>query len=308
MRGAVPGRLDYHGRSVLLKYHRLLSGVHGHPPNSLAALRRVLADGAEVIEFDVSLTRDEQFVLLHDATLDRETTGRGPLRHLTAAEFKRLRLRDSEEPPATLAEVVAVLREVGRPVKVQVDLKELEPLSEAGAEALHDATTAMRGNPRLAVVVGCLGDWNLRRLRGLDPGLTVGVDFAYHLDAPVDGPMRWPCRINAYGYLDDHPLGYRRLLSPKAYLEDRMAVLLNLVEGAREFYLRKEFLLQALADGVNPVQFIHERRPGALVDVWTLYADEPDVKRLLIAALDAGADQISSPTCALLPQILEGAR
>ncbi len=308
MSGAVPGHLIYQGRRILLKYHRLLSGVHPHPPNSLAALRRVLADGAEVVEFDVSLTRDQQFVLLHDPTLDRETSGRGPLRHLTAAEFKGLRLRDSEEPTATLAEVVDVIREVGRPVKVQVDLKELEPLSEGAAEALRDAITVLRENPRLVVVVGCLGDWNLRRLRRLDPGLGVGVDFAYYLDAPVAGLMRWPTRINAYGYLDDHPIGYRRLLSPEDYLEDRMAVLLNLVDGAQEFYLRKEFLLQALTDGVNPIQFIHERKPGALVDVWTLYADEPDLKRVLVAALDAGADQLSSPSCALLPKALEGVR
>jgi glycerophosphoryl diester phosphodiesterase len=308
MSAAVRGHLVYKGRKILLKYHRLLSGAHPHPPNSLAALRRVLADGAEVVEFDVSLTRDQKFVLIHDPTLERETSGRGPLRQVTEAEFKRLRLRDSEEPAATLAEVVGVLREVQRPVKVQVDLKELEPLSDVAAHALREATAAMRANPRITVVVGCMGDWNLRMLRRLDPGLAVGLDFAYYLDAPVDVLMRWPSRINAYGYLDDHPLGFRRLLSPKAYLEDRMDVLLNVVDSASEFYIRKEFLLQALADGVNPIQFIHERKPGALVDVWTLYADEPDLTRVLVSALEAGADQISSPTCALLADVLERPR
>jgi glycerophosphoryl diester phosphodiesterase len=298
----------YKGRNIRLKYHRLLSGVHPHPPNSLAALRRVLADGAEVIEFDVGLTQDQQFVLLHDSILERETSGRGPLRHVTEAQFKALRLRDSQEPTATLAEVVEVLREGRFPVKVQVDLKELEPLSDKAAGALRAATAAMRENPCISVVVGCMGDWNLRMLRRLDPGLTVGLDFGYYLDAPVDVLIRWPSRINAYGYLDDHPLGYRRLLSPKAYLEDRMDVLLNLVEGATEFYIRKEFLLQAMADGLNPVQFIHERKPGALVDVWTLYAHEPDLQQTLLAALDAGADQISSPACALLAAILERPR
>ena len=56
-----------------MKYHRLLSGAHRHPPNSVAALQQMLADGAEVVEFDIGLMRDEQFVLLHDATLERET-------------------------------------------------------------------------------------------------------------------------------------------------------------------------------------------------------------------------------------------
>jgi glycerophosphoryl diester phosphodiesterase len=307
MSTARPGHLVYKGRKVLLKYHRLLSGVHPHPPNSLAALRQVLADGAEVVEFDVGQTLDQKFVLLHDSTLERETSGRGPLGQVTEAQFKRLLLRDSVEPTATLAEVAGLLRGVQRPLKVQVDLKELEPISPDVAELLLQTMAPMRENPRVSVVVGCMGDWNLRILGRLDRGLAVGLDFAYYLDAPVDGLIRWPSRLNAYGYLDDHPLGYRRLLSPKAYLEDRMEVLLGLVAGATEFYIRKEFLLQALADGVNPIQFVHERKPRSLVDVWTLYAHEPNLERVLLSALDAGADQISSPSCALIADVLEGA-
>ncbi len=299
------GHLIYNGRKVLLKYHRLLSGVHPHPPNSVAALRRVLVDGAEVVEFDIGLTQDEKFVLIHDPTLERETSGRGPLRQVTEAQFKALRLRDSNEPAATLTDVVDILRDMNRPLKIQVDLKEAAPISHEVATLLLRTIAPARENPRISVVVGCMGDWNLRLLRRLDPELVVGLDFGYYLDAPVEDLVRLPMRINAYGYLDDHPLGYRRLLSARAYLEDRMEVLLNLVPGAGEFYVRKEFLLRALADGVNPIAFIHDRRPGALVDVWTLYAHEPNLERVLLAALGAGADQISSPTSALLIQSFE---
>lgn len=299
------GHLAYKGRKVLLKYHRLLSGTHPHPPNSLPALHRVLADGAEVVEFDIGLTLDGAFVLIHDQSLERETTGRGPLRKVTQEQLQTLRLRDSDEPPATLAGVVAVLRGVRRPLKVQVDLKEQEPLPREVAVRLLEALAPLRANSHLRVVVGCLADWNLRALRRLDPTLAMGLDFAYYLDAPVDELVRLPLRINAYGYLDDHPLGYRRLLPTPVYLADRMDVLLNLVEGASEFYLRKEFVLQAMADGFNPVQFVHERKPGALVDVWTLYAHEPDLRRILFSVLEAGADQITSPTSALLLQYSE---
>lgn len=305
MSAASRGHLVHNGRKVLLKYHRLLSGAHRHPPNSVAALQQVLADGAEVVEFDIGLTQDEQFVLLHDATLERETDGRGRLRQVTEAQFKSLHLRDSDEPTATLAEVIGILREVDRPLKVQVDLKELEPISHEVADLLLWAMAPVRQNPRVSVVVGCMGDWNLRLLRRIDATLNVGLDFANNLDAPVDELARLPMRINAYGYLDDHPLGYRRLLSVRGYLEDRMEVLLNLVPGATEFYVRKEFLLQTLADGINPIAFIHERKPGALVDVWTLYAHEPNLECVLRAVLEAGADQISSPTSALLIEAFE---
>ncbi len=296
--------LVYKGRKVLLKYHRLLSGAHPHPPNSLPALHRVLEDGAEVIEFDISLTLDGAFVLLHDTNLERETTGRGSLRQITEDQFKTLRLRGTDVPTATLVEVVAVLRNVRRALKVQVDLKEQEPLPHELAARLVHLLASLRENSHLGVVVGSLADWNLRLLRRLDPTLGVGIDFALYLDAPVDELVRLPVRINAYGYLDDHPLGYRRLLATPAYLADRMEVLLNLVEGASECYLRKEFVLQALADGMNPVRFVHERKPDLLVDVWTLYAHEPGVDGVLRTILEAGADQISSPTSALLPEIL----
>jgi glycerophosphoryl diester phosphodiesterase len=299
------GHLVYKGRNVLLKYHRLLSGVHPYPPNSVAALRRVLDDGAEVVEFDVGLTQDGKFALIHDATLERETSGRGPLGRVTEAQFKALRLRDSNEPAATLTEVVGTLRDVDRPLKVQVDLKEAAPISREVADLLLRAIGPIRENSRISVVIGCMGDWNLRLLRRLDPGLAVGLDFGYYLDAPVEDLVRLPMRINAYGYLDDHPLGYRRLLPVRAYLEDRLEVLLNLVPGAGEFYVRKEFVLQALADGVNPIAFIHDRRPGALVDVWTFYAHEPNLERVLLEALEAGADQVSSPTSALLIESFE---
>jgi glycerophosphoryl diester phosphodiesterase len=262
----------------------------------------VLADGAEVVEFDVRLTRDEKFVLIHDETLERETTGRGPVGQATETEFTALRLRDSDEPPATLAQAAGILHNVVRPLKVQVDLKEAAPISRDVAALLLRSLAPLREHPRLTVVVGCMGDRNLRLLRRLDPALGVRLDFGYYLDAPVDGLARLPTRINAYGYLDDHPLGYRRALSVRDYLEDRLGVLLDLVPGASEVDVRKEFLLQTLGDGVNPIAAIHERKPGVLVDVWTLYAREPNIDRVLRAALEAGADQISSPTAALLAE------
>jgi glycerophosphoryl diester phosphodiesterase len=103
-------------------------------------------------------------------------------------------------------------------------------------------------------------------------------------------------------------IGYRRALSIPAYLEDRVETLLSLVEDVAEVYLRKEFVLQALGDGFNPIEFVHARRPGVLVDVWTLYAEEPHLDRTLWTVLDAGADQITSPSCALLARRFERGR
>ncbi len=266
------GHLIYNSRRVLLKYHRLLDGSHRHPPNSLSALRQVLADRAEAIEFDVRLTRDEVFVLIHDPTLERETTGSGPVRQMTSTGFAALRLREAHEPPATLAGAVDALREHQDPVKVQVDLVEEAPLSGELAKALLGVLAPLRANPHVRTVIGCEAAEKLLTLRRFDPAALIGLD----IDAPIDTPAGEVSRR------------------------------LSLVEDVSEFYMPKAFVVQTIARGFNPIEFVHEHKPGALVDVWTLYADEPDIGRTLSTVLAAGADQITTPTSQQLRQILRG--
>jgi len=96
---------------TLLAAHR--GGSLLWPENSPLAFRNALALGADFIEFDVHLARDGEVVVIHDATLDRTTTGSGPVRDRTVAELKALRLTDrsgavTPETVPTLDEVVEV--------------------------------------------------------------------------------------------------------------------------------------------------------------------------------------------------------
>jgi glycerophosphoryl diester phosphodiesterase len=66
-------------------------GASGHTPeNTMAAFERAVQLGAGFIETDLHLTRDAQFVAIHDATLERTTNGRGAVRDFTLAELRRL--------------------------------------------------------------------------------------------------------------------------------------------------------------------------------------------------------------------------
>jgi glycerophosphoryl diester phosphodiesterase len=49
------------------------------PENTLAAVRMAASKGARWIETDVRLTADGGLVMIHDATLDRTTSGSGPV-------------------------------------------------------------------------------------------------------------------------------------------------------------------------------------------------------------------------------------
>lgn len=60
------------------------------PENTLESFRGALSLGYRYVETDVHLTRDEEVVIFHDATLERTTDGHGPIAALTLAEVRGL--------------------------------------------------------------------------------------------------------------------------------------------------------------------------------------------------------------------------
>jgi glycerophosphoryl diester phosphodiesterase len=68
--------------------HRGASGIA--PENTLAAVKKAMDAGADIIEIDVHLTQDRQLVVMHDETVDRTTNGTGKIKDLTLKEIKAL--------------------------------------------------------------------------------------------------------------------------------------------------------------------------------------------------------------------------
>ena len=75
-------------RGPFISAHRGFSDAA--PENTIPALEAALAAGADVAEIDVALTSDGHLVLMHDYTLDRTTTGTGPVKLSTLAEIQAL--------------------------------------------------------------------------------------------------------------------------------------------------------------------------------------------------------------------------
>lgn len=82
------GAAYFSGRRPRVLGHRGTAGTH--PENTLVSFRQALADGADVLEMDVHLTKDKQVVVCHDATVDRTTNGRGKIAEMTLAEIRKL--------------------------------------------------------------------------------------------------------------------------------------------------------------------------------------------------------------------------
>ncbi len=68
--------------------HRGASGEA--PENTLVAFERALAQGAQILETDVHLTRDGEVVIAHDADVSRTTDGQGEIGALRLAELAAL--------------------------------------------------------------------------------------------------------------------------------------------------------------------------------------------------------------------------
>lgn len=60
------------------------------PENTLAAFRRAVDDGADLIETDVHVTADGHVVCIHDPTVDRTTDGSGAVREMPLDAIQRL--------------------------------------------------------------------------------------------------------------------------------------------------------------------------------------------------------------------------
>jgi glycerophosphoryl diester phosphodiesterase len=81
------------------KNKQIISGHRGshiadYPENAIGTFEYVLNHTPAFFEIDPRLTKDSVIVLLHDATLDRTTTGKGKLSDHTWAEVQQLRLKD----------------------------------------------------------------------------------------------------------------------------------------------------------------------------------------------------------------------
>ena len=119
-----------------------------HPENTLAAFREAVRLGAQMIEFDVQITKDKQLVIMHDKSVDRTTNGKGLVSDLTLSEIKKLdagswkSLQFKGEKVPTLEEALAVFP---RNIWLNVHLKGNKELGRMTAKVMLSEGRAHQG-------------------------------------------------------------------------------------------------------------------------------------------------------------------
>jgi glycerophosphoryl diester phosphodiesterase len=193
------------------------------PENTLAAFRRALADGADILETDLHLTADGVLVCIHDATVDRTTDGRGPVAEMTLDQIRGLsascgRPEFAQERVPTLAELASLLPD---DVALGLELKTDRFLEPGVCQALVEELDHFRVRARTVVMSFSLA--RVQAVRAVAPDLPIGwitLSRAWPL-SEVDflGPL-WPLLlINPFYVQVAHARG--QLVAPLDPAPDR---------------------------------------------------------------------------------------
>lgn len=142
------------------------------PENTLLSIMRAMKLGVDAVEIDVRSTGDHELVVIHDATVDRTTNGKGEVRSYTLKEIKRLDAGKGEPIP-TLKEVMDLT--AGK-VNVIIELKE-EGLEPRVVQIIEEYDACGR--------VSVISFWHdaVRKLKLLDRRIRTGVLM---VGCPVD--------------------------------------------------------------------------------------------------------------------------
>ena len=146
------------------------------PENTLAAFREALDRGADAVELDVQRTSDGHLIILHDATVERTTDGRGPVALSSLAALKKLDAgrwfdeRFAGERLPTLEEAAAA---IGKRAGLFVEIKQ-GPVFDDKIEAAVARVIEERGLTE-SCEVSSFDHSSVRRMKTLLPAVPGGI-------------------------------------------------------------------------------------------------------------------------------------
>jgi len=169
--------------------HRGCRGSINPPENSVVAFETAMNQGADGIELDVFLSKDNQLVVFHDDALERMSDGCGAIVSLTLRQLKQLRLRDSsgQLTDAEIPTLNEVLDAVGRfrgnhptldraqEFTVNIEIKEMAGKDIAAPVAQKISERFAQGWKPGNFQVSSFDLGSLKRVKGINPEIPRGA-------------------------------------------------------------------------------------------------------------------------------------
>ncbi|MFK3779755.1 glycerophosphodiester phosphodiesterase [Agrobacterium sp. NPDC089420] len=264
----LPILIERDGHRTWLKWHRGRRRA-ADPVFTGERIIEAMRLGASV-EVDLVIHADQGCAVLHDLTLERETTGTARVRDTSAAALRQLHLRDNQGKPieATvmlLEDLCALLasQTVHPDALLQLDFKE-------DRQALTPQIVSGFGTSVLPIAGSVIlsgGDFDaIATLAASAPGLRTGYD---------------PCHRGALAEL-------QASLNYLGFIEDALAT----APDAGMIYLAYEIVLAAADAGVDIIAPIHAA--GRRVDAWTINSVTPHSIEQVARLLQLKVDQITT--------------
>lgn len=260
--------IERDGFRTMLKWHRARK-LAGDVAFTQARILEAMRLGAS-IEIDLKRHADGGFAVIHDDTLDRETTGTGPVADALPDTLRTLRLRDdaglaTEHPLLLVTDLGALVADsVPHPqALLQLDLKE-----DASAITLADVE-AFAG-AMAPVMTSCIlsghDERAVRMLAETAPGMKVGYD---------------PC--------EDHVLAETLSSGDFSGFVSRAVAAMP---EASTIYLEHGFVLEVDRRGFDLIDAFHGH--GKIIDCWTVAQADEQTKPLVARLLALQCDQITT--------------
>ena len=148
-------------KSVLVVSHR--GDWRNFPENSLEAIESAIMMGVDIIEIDLQRTKDGELILMHEATLNRTSTGEGAIADTTLAYIQTLKLRNgcnirTKHKVPTLKEALLLAKD-----KVMLNLDKADRYFQQVYELLIETGTTkqivMKGNKSAEEVKALYGNY-----------------------------------------------------------------------------------------------------------------------------------------------------
>ena len=168
-------------------------GASAHAPeNTMAAFQLALDQGADGIELDVMLTKDNRIAVIHDDTVDRTTSGSGRVSEMTLAELQALDAGDGEK----ISSLDEVLDRFGGRFLINIELKNYSSV----LDSLPTEVAKLVKSKELmeSVLISSFNPFNIARFRKRAPEAVLGL-----ITQPKQA-KNWMWRLFKYDALHPH--------------------------------------------------------------------------------------------------------
>lgn len=154
---------------LTLVAHR--GGADLAPENTLTCIQKGMQAGADMIEIDIHLTKDNKLIVCHDQTIDRTTNGEGYIRELTLEEIQKFKVKDNDgnlidEHLPTLKEVFQLIN--GK-CKLLIEIKRTNNIYQGIEEKVLKEISQY--NAKGWIVIQSFNDSVLKKIHELDPAV-----------------------------------------------------------------------------------------------------------------------------------------